>query len=234
MDDRTVIINVKCSEPEGEVVRSVRLAHLNVERMQFLWEKLKGFDTLFNDFVKDDYAAFVNHFVMEYDGEPVPTGLLWDVDDIGIFLLQDIIPHQSATAHFVFWDKRFRGREALCIEMLRYAFENYKFERIEVQIPLYANHTQDAVEKLGFVQEGRLRRAILYHDKWFDMLVYSVLLKDLENRSPINWSTRRTTCFSCGQVFNKRRENYEKIRKKREVWKKKQKNIKREVSDGRA
>jgi len=59
MDDRTAIINVKCREPEGEVVRSVKLARLNIERMQFLWDKLKEFDTLFNDFVKDDYAAFV-------------------------------------------------------------------------------------------------------------------------------------------------------------------------------
>jgi len=116
--------------------------------MQFLWEKLKGFDTLFNDFVKDDYAAFVNHFVMEHDGQPVPTGLLWDVDDIGIFLLQDIIPLQSATAHFVFWDQRFRGREELCIGMLNYAFENYKFQRIKVEVPLYAYHTLDAVENL--------------------------------------------------------------------------------------
>ncbi len=233
MDKRSVILDVKCSEPEGEIVRSVRLAHLSVERMQFLWEKLKGFDTLFNDFVKDDYAAFVNHFVMEYDGQPVPTGLLWDIDDVGIFLLQDIIPHQSATAHFVFWDRRFRGREELCIEMLKYVFENYKFERVKVEVPLYANHTQDAVERLGFVQEGRLRRAVLYHDNWHDLLIYSVLLEDLEEKTPVSWSTRRTTCFSCGQVFNKRRENFAKKKKKREEWKNRNKKRK-EVQDGRA
>ncbi len=198
--------------------------------MAFLWDKLKGFDTLFNDFVRGDYAAFVNHFVMEVNGQPVPTGLLWDIDDVGIFLLHDIISHQSATAHFVFWDKRFRGRENLCTEMLRYAFEKYKFQRIKVEVPIYANHTQNAVERLGFIQEGRLRKAIKFHDKWFDILIYSVLLEDLENSST-SWSTRKTVCFSCGEIFNKQRENIEKKRKKRNEWLKRKT---KEVTSGRA
>lgn len=173
--------------------------------MAFLWDKLKGFDTLFNDFVKDDYAAFVNHFVMQVNGEPVPTGLLWDVDDVGIFLLHDIIPHQSATAHFVFWDKRFRGREELCVGMLNYAFESYKFQRIQVEVPLYAYHTLDAVENIGFVLEGRQRRAVLYHDKWFDINLYSVLPKDLDTkvRKLGKRTSRKAVCFQCGSKFNR-------------------------------
>ncbi len=223
MDDRTVIINVKCSEPEGEVVRSVRLANLSIERIQFLWEKLKGFDTLFNDFVKDDYAAFVNHFVMQVDGQPVPTGLLWDVDDVGIFFLNEIIPHQSATAHFLFWDRRFKGREELCVAMLDYAFENYKFQRIKVEVPLYAFHTMDAVEKLGFVLEGRMRKAILYHDKWFDLNLYSVLPHDLDRTLRSSRKHRYSVCFKCGQLM---RRKVERLKEKRQE--------KREVSDGRA
>jgi len=222
MDDRTVILNVKCSEPEGEVVRSVKLAHLSVERMQFLWEKLKGFDTLFNDFVKDDYAAFVNHFVVQVNGQPVPTGLLWDVDDIGLFFLNNIIPHQSAEAHFLFWDSRFRGREGLCIEMLKYAFENYKFQRIKVEVPLYAYHTMDSVESLGFVLEGRMRKAILYHDKWFDMNIYSVLPEDLDGSIKLNRLKRKAVCFQCGNKF-KRLSKDIKAKPRRQ-----------EVSDGRA
>jgi len=217
MDDRAVIVNVKCREPEGEVVRSVRLARLSVERMAFLWEKLKNFDTLFNDFVKDDYAAFVNHFVMQVNGQPVPTGLLWDVDDVGIFFLSDIIAHQSATAHFVFWDRRFRGREELCVGMLNYVFENYKFQRIKVEVPLYAHHTMDAVERLGFVLEGRLRRAILYHDKWFDMNIYSVLPTDLNNSVKTNRIKRKSVCFQCGNLFKRLSRDIKTKKDKQEV-----------------
>lgn len=237
MDNRTVIVNVKCSEPEGEVVRSVRLAHLSVDRMRFLWEKLREFDTLFNDFVKDDYAAFVNHFVLEVNGEPVPTGLLWDVDEIGIFLLHDIIPHQSATAHFVFWDRRFRGREELCIEMLKYAFDAYKFQRIKVEVPLYAYHTMDAVESLGFVLEGRQRRAILYHERWFDVNLYSVLPEDLENPVRLNKIKRKAVCWQCGNKFN-RRQSEIKGKKMTKMEKRNAEVIaqyeQEEVSDGRS
>jgi RimJ/RimL family protein N-acetyltransferase len=211
MDERTAIINVKCSEPEGTIVRSVKLAALSKERMAFLWEKLKGFDTLFNDFVKDDYAAFVSHFILEYEGQPVPTGLLWDVDDVGIFFLNNIIPHQSASAHFTFWDQRFRGREQLCIEMLNYVFDSYKFQRIQVEVPLYAFHTHDLIEKLGFVQEGRLRKSILYHDKWFDIIIYSVLPADV-GQPRASWSKRRTVCLECGEVFNKKKKENKEIK----------------------
>ena len=123
-----------------------------------------------------------------------------DVDDVGIFFLNEIIPHQSASAHFVFWDKRFRGREELCKEMLRYVFEQYKFERIQVEVPLYAYHTMDAVENLGFVLEGRIRRAILYHDKWFDVNLYSVLPSDLDRTTKLNRIKRYSVCFKCGTL----------------------------------
>lgn len=217
MDERAVILNVKCSEPEGEIVRSVRLAQLSAKRMAFLWEKLKGFDTLFNDFVKDDYQAFVNHFILEINGKPVPTGLLWDVDDVGIIFANDIVPHQSATVHFVFWDRRFRGREQLCIEMLKYGFEAYKFQRMQVEVPLYAPHTIQAMEKLGAVLEGRKRRAALYHDKWFDVNLYSFLPEDLEVVRITNSRFRqKKTCFTCGKVFTDK-ENAKKMTEEMEI-----------------
>ena len=77
--------------------------------MKFLWDKLSKFDVLFNDFVKGDFEAFVSHFIVQVDGKPEPAGLLWDIDDVGIILVNNIVPFESATAHFVFWDGRFRG-----------------------------------------------------------------------------------------------------------------------------
>ena len=126
--------------------------------MKFLWEKLSQFDVLFNDFIRGDYKAFVNHFIVQIDGQPSATGLIWDVDDVGIILLNDIVPFKSAMAHFVFWDKRFRGREELIRQMIRYAFETYRFRRIRVEVPLYAAETKKAVERVGFIQEGRMKK----------------------------------------------------------------------------
>ena len=159
---------------------------------------------LFNDFVKDDYAAFVNHFVVQIDGKPSPAGLFWDVDDVGIILINNIVPYQSATAHFVFWDGILRGRENLCREMLKYGFETYKFRRISVEVPLYAAKTKKFVQRVGFIQEGRLRKATLWKGDWFDVNVFSVLPEDLTDMpNEIPWGMYHNTCLKCGEVYHK-------------------------------
>ena len=174
-----------------------------MERMKYLWEKLSGFDVLFNDFVRGDYKAFVNHFIVQIDGQPTPAGLFWDVDDVGIILINDIVPFQSAIAHFVFWDRRFRGRENLCREMLKYGFKTYKFRRIRVEVPLYAKHTMEAVERIGFVREGRMRKAVLWKKEWFDVYMYSILPEDLEEeRRKTTTGPHFQTCFECGEAYS--------------------------------
>ena len=204
MDDRDVILECKCQERGGTVVRSVKLAQLSFERVQFLWEKLSKFDVLFNDFVKDDFAAFVNHFIVQIDGKPAPAGLFWDVDDVGIILVNNIVPFQSATSHFVFWDKILKGREDLCREMLRYGFKTYKFRRIKVEVPLYAEGVRRFVQRIGFIQEGRLRKATLWRGDWFDVHVFSILPEDLDALpNHIPWGVYHNTCQKCGEVYNK-------------------------------
>jgi len=198
MDTREVVYQIRCSEPDGEVVRTVRLCKLTIEKLGFFWQKLSQFDTLFNDFVRGDFAAFVNHFVQQVDGEPVPAGLIWEVDDVGLFLLNEIKVGHSGKAHFVFWDRRFSGREALCRGMLEYVMEEYDLLKISVEVPVYANHTLQAVEKIGFVREGRIRRDILYKGNWFDVNVYSILKG--ETFEPNKYVIRQV-CFKCGNTY---------------------------------
>jgi len=206
MDEATDILQFECNEPKSKIVRTVSPTQLSKDRIQFLWDKLKEFDTLFNDFVRGDYAAFVNHFIVQVDGQPMSAGLFWDVDDVGILLLKNIIPMQSAETHFVFWDRRFKGREGLCRGMLKYVFELYKFQRIEVRVPMYATDTLVAVERLGFVKEGRIRRSVLYKDDWFDVNLYSILPHEVEGGFKLlneqGRHSRLTTCFDCGKVYD--------------------------------
>ena len=173
------VLVVPCEEKGGTVMREVRLASLTIDRLRFLWDKLRGFDTLFNDFTEGDFTAFVDHFLLNVNGEVRPAGLIWDVDDVGILFLNDLRSDHSATAHFCFWDKKFRGREHLCREMLRLVFDTYGFRRIEVQVPRYAKKTLYAIEKIGFVYEGTRREAIFYKGQWFDVRLYSVLEGEL-------------------------------------------------------
>lgn len=173
------VLTVECDEPRGKVKREVRLTQLSMDRIKFMWDRLNKFDVLFNDFVRGDVKEFINHFVVVIDGEPRPTGLIWDIDDVGIFFLNEIRPLQSASAHMVFWDRRFKGREELCRAMLRYVFDQYKLRRIQVEVPLYANSTLQTMERIGFVKEGRKRKAIKYKGEWFDVNLYSILPEEL-------------------------------------------------------
>jgi len=224
VDNRTDILEFECTEPEGTVVRTVTPTKLSAERLGFLWEKLSEFDVLFNDFVNGDLRAFISHFIVQVDGELKPTGLFWDVDDVGILLLKEMIPLQSAEAHFVFWDRRFRGRENLCRGMLKHVFDQFKFERIEVRVPLYAQDTILAVERLGFVKEGRLRRCVPYKGDWFGVNIYSVLPDEVEGDFSITNSqgrnARHTTCMECGNKFDaaiKKRKIMRPVKRAKEV-----------------
>lgn len=221
LDERDPILTVGCREPNGEVIRCVRLEQLSFDRIKFLWDKLKEFDVLFNDFVREDFEAFVNRFIVEVDGVPEPTGIFWSVDDVGLIYLNELRPLESAQAHFLFWDRRFKGREKLCQELLAYAFEKYKFQVIYVQVPLYAPRTISAVEKLGFFQEGRLRNRSLYKDEWFDLYVYSILPDEVEpgqifeTRSR-GWGELRGVdrCWYCGKVLQSHLDGREDFRTK--------------------
>lgn len=84
-------------------------------------------------------------------------------------------------AHFAFWDRRFRGREELVLKMLEYVFEKYGFHRVETRVALYANPVMAAVERIGFVKEGRAREAVLKDGEWYDTNLYAILRREVLN-----------------------------------------------------
>jgi RimJ/RimL family protein N-acetyltransferase len=202
MDERDFVLEVVCHERNGQVVRHVKQTVLTLDRMQFLWHKLREFDVLFNDHVQGDFEAFVQHFIVQVDGEYRASGLMWDVDDVGMFLVNDIKPAISASAHFVFWDRKFSGREELCREMVKYGMEEFQLKRVQVEVPLYARKTMSAVERIGFVQEGRLRDTTLYKGEWFDSNIYSMIPTDFDESH--HHQKRRLTCWECGKEFKQK------------------------------
>lgn len=166
---------MRCDEPKGSVVRTVSLVRLTTERLAYYYEKIKPFDVVFNDEVPNDPVTFAQIFVSQgTDGQLVSNGLVWEVDDVGIIQATHIT-ESSTLVHFTFWDRRLRGREELLKEMIRYAFKKYGFQRIETRVALYARPMLVAVERIGFVKEGRLRKCVKYKGEWFDANIYSIL-----------------------------------------------------------
>lgn len=199
-----LILSVECKEPEGTFTRHVRMERLSFERLEFIWNKCKEFKILFNDFVDGDFKAFVNHFVMMDQDGLTAAGIIYAVDDVGLFIVNDIRPALSATIHYLFWDKRFRGREELCRRMMKHVFDEFKFRRLETRIPLIAQPAIQNASRIGLIREGRLRKAILYEGEWVDMNLYSMLPEDLENDPRQGGeSSVRSVCLDCGKNFDK-------------------------------
>ena len=172
------IMTVECKEPEGTFMREVRFAPLTAERLHQLWIRLSQFPMLFNRHIVDE-ADFITTFVSEdSSGNLRSNGLIWEVDDVGIIYLTEIYPAYQATGHYTFWDGRFKGREELIQEMLKYAFKSYGFQRIIAEIGMFAQPALKAVERIGFTKEGRLREAAWYQGEWWDVALYSILKRE--------------------------------------------------------
>ena len=169
------VLRVRCEEPEGEFLREVRLMPLSIESLTYLWEKLSKFPILFNRHIEGMDDFFETFISQNQDGTLRANGIIWEVDDVGIFFLTDLYPAYQATGHFTFWDRRFRGRRDLIRQMVAYVFKEFGFRRLIAEIPLYAMPTIHAMEGIGFVKEGRLRKAAWYNGEWWDVTLYSVL-----------------------------------------------------------
>jgi RimJ/RimL family protein N-acetyltransferase len=149
---------------------------LSFAKLRELWEKLSQFEVLFTLSYEKDFGKFVSSFVREVMPDVYePTGLFWQVDDVGILFITDIAPGYSASAHFTFWDKRFRGREKLVLEMMRYTFDLLSLHRMSVEIPMYMPALLAFAERIGFVKEGRKRKTHFYREKWYDSAIFSIL-----------------------------------------------------------
>lgn len=175
-----VVLSVECVEPKGAIVRHVRRCYLSFEKLRTLYDRLGQFEVLFNNQHGGDFKAFVSNFVAQTGPDTFePTGLFWEVDDVGILYLTNIKPGYEATAHFSFWDRRYRGREELLKEMIRYNFEKLQLHRLVAEVPLFAPALLSFTEKLGFVKEGRRRQTTWYKNQWFDSNIYSILRSEV-------------------------------------------------------
>lgn len=180
MSNEEVVVLVECDEPEGIVTRKVRPLRLDMDKLRELYGHLNQFDVLFNAHFGNDIDAFINSFFCIADGDIQPLGLIWEIDDVGIFVITDISPGFEALMHFTFWDRRFRGREGLMREIIKFVMSKFSFHRITTEVPLYAPPTMGFVERIGFSKEGRKRQVVRYKGNWFDANLYSIVEGDFD------------------------------------------------------
>jgi ribosomal-protein-alanine N-acetyltransferase len=77
-----------------------------------------------------------------------------------------------------YWNNGFI-KEALN-EVIKYGFEDLEINRIEAEVMPGNIYSEMALSKLGFKKEGLLRDWMLWNEKHYDMIMYSLLRKEIE------------------------------------------------------
>lgn len=118
-------------------------------------------------------------FAIHVKGEP---------DPIGVVALMNISEaNTSADLSIIVGapDDRQRGYGAEAIEvMLRHGFEEIGLNRVGLSVFAFNEEAISTYEKLGFEEEGRLRRAIKRGGSFHDAILMSVLKSEWRNGPP--------------------------------------------------
>lgn len=174
------IFSFECDEPDGKIIRTVRRMNLTPINIQKFYIRSKKYRTLLGQEIAGNYEKFVNLLVKAGPNGPEPTGIFYVVDEfVGVYYITNIYPEQDALVHYTFLDGRHKGREEMSKAMLRYVFNEFKFNRLSAELPAYLPFfCTQFVEKIGFKKEGRKRQAVFYKDSWFDVRLYGILKEE--------------------------------------------------------
>ena len=145
-----------------------KLVTFSPEKLDYIWNKIKDFDSIFVDDRMAKREVYLKQFVKR------DTIVL--ENNGGIIIITKIDPGLKATFHPVFWDHKLSARREELKDVLLWVFLYFNLERIETQIAPYAKAAIRFIEKkMGFSYEGTLRSYVRRHGSPMDMKVYSIL-----------------------------------------------------------
>jgi len=145
-----------------------KLLIFSEEKLDYIWEKIKDFDSIFVDDRMSKRDVYLKQFVKR------DTIVLENKG--GIIIITKIDPGLKATFHPVFWDHKLSARYEELKDVLVWVFLYFNLERVDTQIAPYAKGAMRFIEKkMGFTYEGTLRSFVKKNNSPMDMKVYSIL-----------------------------------------------------------
>lgn len=145
-----------------------KLLVFSEEKLNYIWEKIKDFETIFVDDRMSKKETYLKQFVKR------DTIVL--ENEGGIIIITKIDPGLKATFHPVFWDHKLSARYEDLKDALLWLFMYFNLERVDTQIAPYAKTSIRFIEeKMGFTYEGTLRSYVRRKGLPMDMKVYSIL-----------------------------------------------------------
>ena len=177
------LLSVVCNEPEGDIIRHVYPFIWTPENIERLVEQCLKFPTLYGHEIKE--AKDVTNLFLDVTKDEIKAkGIFYIVDDfVGIFSITDFAyGFTDALAHYTFFDQRHKGRIPLVRAIMKKVFEDYHFNRLTVEVPLFtSSYTRHFVAECGFTLEGKRRKGIKFDNEFFDILLFGILKDEVIN-----------------------------------------------------
>lgn len=183
MDENADLLEMQCSVDDSVAV------HTRSEQPELLTE-----DDLSPLVLTDEQR--IKELVAAYESTSIPVEHVnlfkqhllqrldaWfvEVADVGLVYLTGIVPGFVANLQVIFWDKKFgKDRRELVQKVLATGFEEFALTRVNCFVP-ETNVTMAtvALRKIGFTQEGTMRKAWRDGNFDVDMLVFGLLKEEV-------------------------------------------------------
>lgn len=122
------------------------------------------------DFIKFTKTSLVN-------GQGVKSGIWYDDKLIGLIDHHDV-NRNAKSLNIGYWlDSDYQGKGIMtkcCVSMINYAF-NLGMNKVEIRCAEKNYGSRAIPERLGFIEEGKLRCAEYLYDHYVDHVVYGML-----------------------------------------------------------
>lgn len=167
---------------EDEITYLVRPFRASRDALWRLWECVQRHEVLTSDFTRGNFDYFMEYVL---DPETVLFEVLEQdekeetLDKVGVVYADHLIPGFRAEGHFIFWDYRLAGRQSLLLCVMAEFMDLFHLERLDVEVPINAYAALRRVQKMGFLIEGRRRKAVKVKGVWIDSLLFGVLREEL-------------------------------------------------------
>ena len=135
----------------------------------------------------DGTLSFVRETKRKADaGEGLELGLIDDGSIVGMAGLHVAEPdnHGARVGYWLAEDRQGRGLVTRAVSaLLSHAFEEWRFNRVELRAAPDNVRSRAVAERLGFVEEGLLRGAERIAGGYRDLVLYAMLAADWTGRS---------------------------------------------------
>lgn len=162
---------------------AVRAISWDLAKVEKYWDNISAFG-IFSDNMPKNALGFLN-LVMQSDAIwfEVVDITYEDEKVVGMIYLTHMItgstsPFIQADWHAMVWDAKAGTRRPVFKAAIQALFQQFGFHRLRAEIPLKFGGVIRQAKKLGFVEEGVMREAVLYDGVWFNTLSMSILEKE--------------------------------------------------------